>query len=199
MNSTVSHEMRNPLNALLSSVEIQEKHVDQLAAFVDSQGLTQSCERTFRSFQKSLNVSKSSCKLLKFNVEDILALPQIQQGKFTRNLSLVNLGDSLNEIVEIMDYQIREKQIDLKWKFCGFPTMGGHGPVVNCGDNQVLDTLIDEQRFQQILLNYYSNAIKFTPRSGHISILIQMIADVRTRQEKQTCLPDLLTKFYRTD
>jgi len=34
-----------------------------------------------------------------------------------------------------MDYQIREKQIELKWQFCGFPSMGGFGPVVNCGDN----------------------------------------------------------------
>jgi len=44
MNSTVSHEMRNPLNALLASVEIQQKHVDTIAGFFEQQHLSKEME-----------------------------------------------------------------------------------------------------------------------------------------------------------
>jgi len=97
--------MRNPLNALLSSVEIQEKHIEDLKAIVRESGIqTEETERQFKSFCRSLGVSKSSCKMLKFNVEDILSLPQIQQGKFTKNVQLQNVVESFEEIKEIMNF-----------------------------------------------------------------------------------------------
>jgi len=37
-------------------------------------------------------------------VEDILALPQLKQGKFTRNVATSNLKASANEIVRIMQF-----------------------------------------------------------------------------------------------
>jgi len=52
-----------------------------------------------KKIQNQLGVSRSSCKLLKFNVEDILALPQIQQGKFTKNVHLTNPRKAVDEII----------------------------------------------------------------------------------------------------
>jgi len=72
------------------------------------------------AFAKNLKVSRSSCKLLKFNVEDLLALPQLQQGKFTRHVSHVNLGAALAEVKDIMEFQAKEKQLR-SVEFKGFP------------------------------------------------------------------------------
>jgi len=33
-----------------------------------------------------MSICQSSCKLLMFNVEDILALPQLKDGRFTKNM-----------------------------------------------------------------------------------------------------------------
>ena len=41
-------------------------------------------DRIFDTLGKSVDISISSCKLLKFNIEDMLALPQLKQGKFNK-------------------------------------------------------------------------------------------------------------------
>ena len=61
--------------------------------------------------EKCLNITKSSSKLIRFNVEDILALPQIKSGKFKKNIASVNLGQSMNEIVDILTAQAEKKKI----------------------------------------------------------------------------------------
>mmetsp|Transcript_27637 Transcript_27637/g.41920 ORF Transcript_27637/g.41920 Transcript_27637/m.41920 type:complete len:92 (-) Transcript_27637:242-517(-) len=83
MNSTISHEMRNPLNSIYSQVDVQERKIVELEKLAGSEVKS---KEIFDAFKKSLRISKSSCKLLKFNVEDILALPQLKQGKFSKNV-----------------------------------------------------------------------------------------------------------------
>jgi len=56
------------------------------------------------SFENSLRISKSSTKILRFNVEDILALPQLKAGKFTRNIQKINIKDAVQEVKDIMDF-----------------------------------------------------------------------------------------------
>jgi len=34
---------------------------------------------------------------------------------------------------------------------------------------------IDEQRFQQVALNYFSNAIKFTPKQGRVALFVSLV------------------------
>ena len=51
--------------------------------------------------------------------------------------------------------------------------------------NYILVTKTDKKRVQQIFLNLLSNALKFTPKNGHIKVLIQAIqcsADSATLQ-----------------
>mmetsp|Transcript_35734 Transcript_35734/g.54689 ORF Transcript_35734/g.54689 Transcript_35734/m.54689 type:complete len:86 (+) Transcript_35734:261-518(+) len=82
MNSTTSHEMRNPLNAIHSNIEQQRMHTDKLKDLLlrsGNSGLTSSTQEAvsavFNAYEKSLQISKCSCSLLMFNVEDLLALP----------------------------------------------------------------------------------------------------------------------------
>jgi len=95
-----------------------------------------------------------------FNVEDLLALPQLKQGKLPKNIQRVNLRDAAEEVVDIMDYSLVSKHIDFSLELVGFPQSGDY------------HVQFDKQRFQQIFLNYLSNAIKFTQEPGRIKVTL---------------------------
>ena len=66
-------------------------------------------------------MQRSSSNLLRFNVEDIFALPQLKAGKFTKNIQSNDLKKGINEVVEIMDFQSRAKGISVNTVLKGFP------------------------------------------------------------------------------
>lgn len=61
--------------------------------------------------------------LLEFNVEDLLALPQLKQGKFTKNIAYVDIMQAINEIASIMEYKTDKRGIEVKCVSTGFPTI----------------------------------------------------------------------------
>ena len=56
-------------------------------------------DRIFDTLGKSVDISISSCKLLKFNIEDMLALPQLKQGKFNKVIQRFNVEAAVEEII----------------------------------------------------------------------------------------------------
>jgi hypothetical protein len=68
----------------------------------------------------SMNICVSSCKLLAFNVEDIMALPQLREGKFTHNISLTNVKSAVEEVMSIQRQTAFEKDIFIDCIFSGF-------------------------------------------------------------------------------
>ena len=124
MNSTVSHEMRNPLNAIISQTAALSDLQDSLKEATNA--LQEASQRqTFSTIIerscKSIQILMSSSKLIRFNVEDILALPQLKQGKFSKNVTKVNIQASVQEIVDIMDMQAKQKGIQVQTQFFGLP------------------------------------------------------------------------------
>mmetsp|Transcript_41749 Transcript_41749/g.63769 ORF Transcript_41749/g.63769 Transcript_41749/m.63769 type:complete len:137 (-) Transcript_41749:742-1152(-) len=126
MNSTVSHEMRNPLNAIVSQIDKQRSSVAELKAFVLGLDLAKPQLDAFSkieaSFANSLQVSESSSNLIRFNVEDILALPQLKAGKFTKNIREHDVAKGVEEVVSIMEHQAKVKKVQMVQKFEGFET-----------------------------------------------------------------------------
>jgi hypothetical protein len=51
--------------------------------------------------KSSMSICLSSCKLLVFNVEDIMALPQLREGKFTKNINLISIKSAVEEVMSI--------------------------------------------------------------------------------------------------
>jgi len=71
--------MRNPLNAIVSQIDKQRANIAGLSSFVRGLSLPREHQEVFFSLESelknSLRVSESSSNLIRFNVEDILALP----------------------------------------------------------------------------------------------------------------------------
>lgn len=90
-------------------------------------------------------------------INDILDMNRIESGKVVLNESEENLAEIMHDIRSMMQSQITAKQIDFYIDTC-----------------DVKDELIycDGLRLKQILLNIFSNAIKYTASGGTISLRV---------------------------
>ena len=118
INSTISHEMRNPLNSIINQCKIifavcqnfkpllQNNSLSSTAGFV-----VQQLAEIYEEVTKSITIMNSSSNLLLLNVEDILGYAQLKAGKFVKNVSKFNIKRAIDEIVSIQRYQADSKNI----------------------------------------------------------------------------------------
>ncbi len=99
-------------------------------------------------------ISLSSKHLLGL-INDVLDMSKIESGKMTLNVDQVSLREVMDSIVNIVQPQVKEK--------------GQHFDVY-IHDITVEDVCCDSVRLNQVLLNFLSNAVKFTPEGGSIQV-----------------------------
>jgi signal transduction histidine kinase/ActR/RegA family two-component response regulator len=90
-------------------------------------------------------------------IDDILDLSKIEAGKMVLEESGVHLGSLAGNIVSMLGERAAAKGIDLRMEVEPLPAMLG-----------------DPTRLQQALLNYATNAVKFTER-GHVCVRVRQI------------------------
>jgi PAS domain S-box-containing protein len=86
-------------------------------------------------------------------INDILDLSKIEAGKFSLEAAPVNIGALLDNVSSMLAQKVKEKGIALATQSVAVPH----------------DLIGDPTRLQQALLNYASNALKFTAH-GHITL-----------------------------
>lgn len=136
--SNMSHDIRTPMNAIIGMTEIALKH-------------KQDGERV----EECLKKIKLSSKHLLGLINDVLDMSKIESGKMVMNISQISLRETMDDIVNIVQPQVKNK-------------------------NQYFDIYIysilseniycDGTRLNQILLNLLSNALKYTPEEGRIDV-----------------------------
>jgi protein-histidine pros-kinase len=100
-------------------------------------------------------------------INDVLDLAKVEAGKMEFRREPVDLAATLGEATDTLRGLAAEKQLRISSEMSPAIT------VVN----------IDPAKFKQVLYNYLSNAIKFTPAEGAITIRIQPEGDDRFRLE----------------
>ncbi len=139
----VSHDLRNPIGAILSSAEILLE--DSLINKLDDE-------------------TKSLIALIKRNAEtslrlisDLLDMERIVEGKLQLHLTKNRMDDLIKETVESFAYAAAAKKIILK------TSLSNSTHAVSC----------DKDRVTQILSNLIGNALKFTPVAGSVTVTAQ--------------------------
>ncbi|MCQ2776512.1 MAG: response regulator [Bacilli bacterium] len=90
-------------------------------------------------------------------INDVLDMSRIESGKVTIDESEFNLTTLIEDLNTVMFAQANAKHINLKTN------------IVNLKHP---DVILDRIRMNQVLLNFLSNAVKFTPNNGNVSITL---------------------------
>jgi signal transduction histidine kinase/CheY-like chemotaxis protein len=95
-------------------------------------------------------------------INDILDMSKIAANKFELSFTEFNLEKTLIKITDVIEFRVGEKKQNL------FVKTGADLPAYIVGD---------EQRLSQVITNLFSNAVKFTPDYGDISLTVNKIEE----------------------
>lgn len=140
--SSMSHDMRTPLNAIIGLSELVEKRAEEP-------------ERVREYIQK---INLSSRHLLEL-INDILDMSRMEQKGIELNLQQFDLRECIENCVEGVRFQAQRDEKTFELRFEG-----------EC--SQVIG---DPIRVSQIMNNLLSNALKFTPPGGKISLSVAQL------------------------
>lgn len=105
-----------------------------------------------REYTKKITLSSQHLLSL---INDVLDMAKIESGKTTLNLSKTNLADMVEEINTIIRPQMKAKN---------------HSFDILIQNVRHESINVDKLRVHQILLNLLTNAVKYTPENGHITL-----------------------------
>ena len=121
ITSTISHEMRNPLNSIISQCKIQEQNIRDLKALIKKEGIkSKGIDNILERMEESNIIQITSSQLLQFHVKDTLGLAQIKAGKFHKNVERINIERTVQEVVKIQEYNAQQKNIILTYEMINF-------------------------------------------------------------------------------
>lgn len=115
-------------------------------------------DEKYNNYLSSINASGKSLLRL---INDVLDLSKVESGKFELELAPLDLPDLINDLGQIFSQKLEEK---------------GLGYHVDLPEDLPQNIILDDVRIRQVLLNLFSNAIKFTDQ-GFISFRVESFVD----------------------
>jgi two-component system cell cycle sensor histidine kinase PleC len=140
--ATMSHELRTPLNAILGFSEVMKSEL-----------LGPIHNPSYREYAESIH--DSGRHLLQL-INEILDLSRIEAGRYELNEEAVRLAGVVEDCLRLLNLRVESKGLNV---------------AVVC-DRGLEPLWADARAVRQICLNLVSNALKFTPRGGHVTITV---------------------------
>ena len=154
--STMSHEMRTPLNGIIGAMELL-----RLEPLTDRQN-------------RLIDLATQSGEALLVHINDVLDFSKMEAGKLKLVPKPFNLNKLISSVVEIIMPQVRH---------------GSNEIVTIISPDLPVGLVGDLVRLRQILLNFVSNAAKFT-RNGSITITVAPIKTVENKSIVEFAVTD---------
>ncbi|MDO4500593.1 MAG: ATP-binding protein [Erysipelotrichaceae bacterium] len=137
----MSHDIRTPMNAIIGYSQLVKKELTK--------------ENTDNS--KILNYQEKiehSGNLLLSIINNVLDMARIESGKTDIDETYVNSNTVIHELMSVFEEDAKKKNITMTSKW-------------NVKHNHLM---VDETKMKEIFLNLVSNALKYTPEGGSVSI-----------------------------
>lgn len=174
--SIVSHELRSPLNAIQSWTSVLDTQVKEDASPV---------------MKRALTGIRSGVDQQVRLIEDLLDATRILSGRLGLAVSLVRLAPVVEAAIERVQEVAGSRSVTLHAQ----PLDREHDGVQG-----------DPRRLEQIVWNLLTNAVKFSPEGGQVSVSLERVGStVRLRVSDQgkgidpAFLPHLFDWFQRED
>jgi len=151
--SIVSHELRTPLTSVSGSLS--------LLAATEANRLSESGGRM-------LDIARRNVDRLNRLIGDILDLEKLASGKLSVDLKPEPLLPLLHDTVEMESAGSQAKHIRIR-------------QVIGRALDDNTYVLVDGDRFRQIVANFLSNAMKFSPEGGEITVCAEALDDGHVR------------------
>ena len=145
--ANMSHELRTPLNAIIGLSEMIK--MEMLGPVTNEQ---------YRTYAGDIN--SSGLHLLGI-INEILDLAKVEAGRMDLDMRPLNLADIARDVLRILRTQA--EALGLMVEVSIAPDL----PRVHA----------DEQAIRRILFNLLSNAFKFTPNGGRVTVTLQQDPD----------------------
>ena len=158
--ANMSHELRTPLNSIIGFSEILQ---DELYGKLNEK------QREYVS-----DVLGSGAHLLEL-INDILDLSKVESGKLELELSRFPLKDILNISMTMLREKALKHNINLS---------------LYIKPDADVEIEADERKLKQIMFNLLSNALKFTPDRGSVSMQARLIHDAGYRIQDASMIQD---------
>ncbi|WEJ57542.1 HAMP domain-containing sensor histidine kinase [Devosia sp. FJ2-5-3] len=145
--ATMSHELRTPLNAIIGFSEV-----------LKSELLGPHHVPQYKEYAGDIHASGQHLLNL---INELLDLSRIEAGKYELHEEAVSIIDIADDCRRMMELRAKAKGIEL---------------VFSTGDN-LPKIWGDERAIRQVILNLMSNAIKFTPQHGKVTLVVARSGD----------------------
>jgi signal transduction histidine kinase/HAMP domain-containing protein len=160
--ATMSHELRTPLNAIIGFSELL---VDDLVS--DPEEVEDCLTDILNSGRHLLNL-----------INDVLDISKIEAGRMELNRTTFDLREEIAEVMRSVNPLVAARTHTLRIQESVSQESGvvrgddSHDLRLTAHDSGNVRLLVsaDRQRVRQIILNLVSNAIKFTPDGGTITL-----------------------------
>ncbi len=144
----VSHDLRNPIGAILSGAEILLEDESLVNLTKDTRNIIELMKRN----------AEASLRM----ISDILDMERVIEGKLQLQLANHNLNKIIKNSIENMSHAAAAKSILLRALPSHLQTS-----AIHC----------DFDRVNQVMSNLIGNAIKFTPEGGSVTVKVEQADD----------------------
>lgn len=145
--ATMSHELRTPLNAIMGFSEVMEKEL-----------LGPVGNATYKDYAR--NIYDSGHHLLHI-INEILDLSRIEAGRYDLYEEAIHLSDIAEDCERLIKIRADAKSLS----------------IIEVFEADLPQIWADPRAMRQICLNLLSNALKFTPKGGRITLSIGRAED----------------------
>ncbi len=156
--SLVTHELKTPLTSLRGNLQLAQRRLVRLLG--QSEQANEEQQRALEDMLSLLGRSQQPLRVQQRLIDDLLDLSHLQEDKLEINLAICDLVGLVAETVQDQQAAHPDRLI-----------------TVCVPEEDPILVAADRDRLQQVLNNYLTNALKFSPESEPVQVGITLEAE----------------------
>jgi PAS domain S-box-containing protein len=156
--SLVTHELKTPLTSFQATLQLAQRRLTRLVSS-DAKQLDEEQQRTLEDVLSMLGRSQHPLRVQQRLIDDLLDIARLQEDKVDLHLAVCDLVEVIAQTIEDHQAAHPDRLITLELP-----------------EHDLILVYADRDRLQQVLGNYLSNALKFSPDTAPVRVGVALEA-----------------------